>query len=41
MRKFVIFFEKAEALIFTELFGLKRATFKEHLVFFVEKYLRL
>ena len=31
---FVNFFEKADAYIFTGLFALKRATFKEHLVFF-------
>ena len=39
---FVIFFQTAEAYIFTELFPHKRATFKETFGnFFVEKYLRL
>ena len=36
-RKFVNFFFKAEARIYTELFALKRATFKERLVIFCRK----
>ena len=31
----MIFFGKTEAYIFIELFALKRATFKEHLVIFL------